>query len=95
VKGENIMEIQLTPSLVLTDERAECRYGIPVLINRQDDATTYGPADVFQAYPSWGLQPAAHTVIRAFRTKQPCPFSADEIAAVRNFLGQWPDGPQL
>ena len=44
------MNIQLTPSLVLTDERAECRYGIPVLINKQDDATAYGPADIIQAY---------------------------------------------
>jgi hypothetical protein len=88
------MKIQLTSSLFLSDERAECRYGIPVLVNRQDDATL-GPADIFQAYPSWGLQPAAHSVIRAFKSKQPCPFSEDEITAVRKFLGQWPDGPQL
>ena len=89
------MNIQLTPSLVLTDERAESRYGIPVLVNRQDDATAYGPADVFQAYPSWGFQPAAHTVIRAFKCHQPCPFNAEEVDAIRNFLRQWPDGPQL
>lgn len=89
------MQIQLTPSLVLTDERSECRYGIPVLVNRQDDTTAYGPADVFQAYPSWGFQPAAHSVLRAFKSKQPCPFSAEEIESVRLFLGQWPDGPQL
>ena len=89
------MQIQLTPSLVLTDERAECRHGIPVLINKQGATTTYGPADIFQAYPSWGLQPAAHSVVLAFKSKQPCPFSEEEIAAVRNFLGQWPDGPQL
>ena len=89
------MTIQLTPSLVLTDERAECRYGIPVLVNRQADATAYGPADVFRAYPGWGFQPAAHTVIRAFKSHQPCPFSAEELDAIRNFLRQWPDGPQL
>jgi hypothetical protein len=86
------MQIQLTPSLVLTDERAECRYGIPVLV--QND-TAYGPGDVFKAYASWGFQPAAHTVLRAFKTKQPCPFSDEEVEAVRNYLRQWPDGPQL
>jgi 2-methylcitrate dehydratase PrpD len=42
------MITQLTPSLVLTDERAECRYGIPVLVNRQDDSTAYGPADMIE-----------------------------------------------
>ena len=89
------MQIQLTPSLILTDEWAECRYGIPVLVNRQDDTVAYGPADIFQAYPSCGLQPAAHSVVRAFKSKQPCPFSEEEIESVRLFLGQWPDGPQL
>ena len=56
------MKIQLTSSLVLTDERAECRYGIPVLVNRQDDATAYGPADIIQVYHQ--TQPAAHLVHR-------------------------------
>jgi hypothetical protein len=89
------MQIQLTPSLILTDERAECRYGIPVLVNRQHDTTAYGPADVFQAYPSWGFQPAAHSVVRAFKSHRPCPYTEEEIAAVRNYLAQWPQGPQL
>ncbi|MCX6922639.1 MAG: hypothetical protein NT154_05405 [Verrucomicrobia bacterium] len=82
------MNIQLTPSLVLTDERAECRYGIPVLVNRQDDATAYGPADIIQVYHQ--TQPAAHVVHRF--AKQ---LAGDEREAAANFLRQWPDGPQL
>jgi len=82
------MEIQLTPSLVLTDERAECRYGIPVLVNRQDDATAYGPADIIQVYHQ--TQPAAHVVHRF--AKQ---LTGEEREAAALFLNQWPDGPQL
>ena len=42
------MKIRLTPSLILTTERAESRYGIPVLVNRADDA--YGPADLISVH---------------------------------------------
>ena len=88
------MNIQLTASLVLTDERAESRHGIPVLVNRQDD-TAYGPEDIFRVSPSWGFLPAALSVVRAFKCHQPCPYTAEEVEAVRNFLRQWPNGPQL
>ncbi len=82
------MIIQLTPSFILTDERAESRYGIPVLVNRQNDAIAYGPADILQAYRQ--TQPAAFYVHRfAKRLKG----EAREAAAA--FLRQWPDGPQL
>jgi hypothetical protein len=82
------MQIQLTPSLVLTDERAECRYGIPVLVNRQDDATAYGPADIIQV--NHQTQPAAHLVHRYGKR-----LAGEEREAVANYLRQWPDGPQL
>ena len=82
------MQIQLTPSLVLTDERAECRYGIPVLVNKQDDATAYGPADIIQMYHQ--TQPAAHLVHRFGKQ-----LAGEEREAVANYLRQWPDGPQL
>lgn len=82
------MEIELTTSLTITDERAECRYGIPVLINRQDDATAYGPADILQVY----RQPAAHLVHRYAKQLD---LGGDEREAVANYLRQWPDGPQL
>ena len=82
------MIIQLTPSLVLTDERAECRYGIPVLVNKQDDATAYGPADIIQVYHQ--TQPAAHVVHRFGKR-----LTGDQREAAANYLRQWPDGPQL
>ena len=82
------MKIQLTSSLLLSDERAECRYGIPVLVNRQDDATAYGPADIIQVYHQ--TQPAAHLVHRYGKR-----LKGDNREAVALFLGQWPDGPQL
>jgi hypothetical protein len=82
------MKIQLTSSLFLSDERAECRYGIPVLVNRQDDATAYGPADIIQVYHQ--TQPAAHLVHRYGKR-----LKGDNREAVALFLGQWPDGPQL
>jgi hypothetical protein len=82
------MNIQLTPSLVLTDERAESRYGIPVLVNRQDDARAYGPADIIDVYHK--VQPAAHLVHRFVKH-----LTGDEREAAANYLRQWPDGPQL
>lgn len=82
------MTIQLTPSLILTDERSECRYGIPVLINRQDDAVAYGPADIIQVYHE--TVPAAHLVHRFGKG-----LAGEEREAAANFLRQWPDGPQL
>jgi hypothetical protein len=86
--GKVEMQIQLTPSLVLTDERTESRYGIPVLVNRQDDATAYGPADIIDVYHK--VQPAAHVVHRFAKR-----LTGDEREAAANFLRQWPDGPQL
>ncbi len=82
------MKIQLTPSLILTDERAESRYGIPVLVNLQDDATAYGPADIIDVYHQ--AQPAAHLVHRFAKR-----LTGEEREAAANFLRQWPDGPQL
>jgi len=82
------MNIQLTPSLVLTDERAESRYGIPLLVNKQDDATAYGPADIIDVYHQ--VQPAAHLAHRFGKR-----LKGEEREAVANFLRQWPDGPQL
>ena len=84
------MKIQLTPSLVLTDERAESRYGIPVLINRADDTTAYGPADIIDVYNK--VQPAAHVVHRFAKLAG---LKGEEREAAANFLRQWPDGPQL
>ena len=82
------MTVKLTGILVLTDERPECRYGIPVLVNRQEDAVAYGPADLL--YVHLHTQPAAHWV-RLFGQR----LTGDERAAACRFLKQWPEGPQL
>ncbi len=85
------MKIQLTPSWILTDERAECCFGIPVLINRADDSTAYGPADVVGFPPGGGgMQPAAHFVARFGKQLQ-----GDDRQAADLFLRQWPQGPQI
>jgi len=59
-----------------------------VLVNRQDDATAYGPADIIQVYHQ--TQPAAHLVHRYGKQ-----LKGDEREAAANYLRQWPDGPQL
>ena len=86
------MQIMLTPSWLLTNERCESRYGIPVLVNRHDDTTAYGPADIVQMYPSYGLQPAAYGVARIVKTLT---LSPEQLEDVRCYLRQWPEGPQL
>ena len=86
------MQINLTASWTLTSERSESRYGIPVLVNRHDDATAYGPKDIVQMYPSWGLKPAADGVVRAVKLLTLAP---EQLEDVRNYLRQWPEGPQL
>jgi len=89
------MQINLTPTWALTTEHAQSHYRLPVLIDRGNDTSVYGPADIVQLYPSWPLQPAAMSVLRAYHTKKPCPFSNDETEVIRSFLSQWPNGPQL
>lgn len=84
-------DIVLTPSFVLTTDHPQSRYGIPVLLHRQD-GTAYGPADILQPYPSRGMAPAAHFVVEMVRVKDLDP---EARTAVANFLRQWPDGPQL
>jgi hypothetical protein len=94
------MKIQLAPSFVLSDEHPKSRNGVPVLVDRRgdqpfEDCDVYRASDVFQAYPSYGLQPAAHTVVRLWKSHQPSPYSNEERAAAQSFLSQWPEGPQL
>ena len=57
------MEIQLTPSYILTDESSSPSYGKPVLLNRQT-GETFGPGNIIRAYPSWNYQPALDAVKR-------------------------------
>lgn len=96
-----VMEINLSPSLVLTNERCESRYGIPVLVKRNDNSKAYGPADVLDFYQDTKLNlpppcQAGHWVYRLAKSKlDKGELSEAEKGAVASFLGQWPEGPQL
>lgn len=83
------MEINLTPSIQLTTNHPASSHGIPVLINRHDSATPYGPADIL-AYDGY-YWPAAKHVVRFAAIQK----GAEDIqAAAQLFCAQWPDGPQ-
>ena len=85
------MKVELSPSLVLTDEDAASNYGIPVLVQR-DVATkprAYGPGDLLR-YANTVL-PAAQWVVRLGALKR----DQAELEFCRRFLKQWPAGPQL
>lgn len=55
-----ICKIQLTPSFYLTDELGDQ----PRLVHRQT-GKNYGPDEILEWYPSWGLQPCRQSVKRA------------------------------
>lgn len=55
-----IIKIQLTPSFYLTNELGK----LPRLVHRQT-SKNYGPDDILECYPSWGLQPCRQSVKRA------------------------------
>jgi hypothetical protein len=80
------VRIHLSPSILLT-----AKQGLPVLINRADMSTAYGPADLIEAY-NQPPQPAAHLVVRLARVAH---LSEREREFVRQFLAQWKEGPQL
>lgn len=85
------MQIQLTPSWVLTTDHSSSSYGSAVLVNRHNDEQAYGPADVVK-FPlgSGGVQPAAFFVARYGARLE-----GEERDAAARFLRQWPGGPQL
>ena len=64
------MEIVLSPSWILTDEYSSSSYGKPVLVHRAAEGQAYGPGDIVNPYPSWGLQPASHAVKRFLKINQ-------------------------
>lgn len=75
----------LTPSLALTDESCD---GARVLITRPD-GRAYGPRDCIEIY-SEPPQPAALVVHRLGQVLQ-----GEQREAAKEFLNQWPEGPQL
>ena len=84
------MKVQLTPSLVLTNNRPESRYRIPVLVNRSDETRAYGPSDIISVYGQF--EPAAHVVVRFAKANR---LAGRELEAARLFCSQWPEGPQI
>ena len=75
------MNATLAPSFVLTTEHAASSYGQPVLVHRQT-GTAYGPGDVLEAYPSFGLLPAKQVVARLAKGAS---LDAEGQAAVAQF----------
>jgi hypothetical protein len=78
------MNVQLTPSWILTDDNSYSSSGHkPVLVNKHESGVAYGPGDILQAYPSWPLQPASMTVERMAKTKE---LILDERLFVDDFI---------
>jgi len=82
------MKVQLTPSLVLTDEHSASRKGQPVLADQGTNGA-YGPADMIEPYSSWGLKPCALHVARVYRWKR-AQLIEDERAFVEKFIKGFP-----
>ncbi len=82
------MKTTLAPSWELSTEHAASRDGQPVLVNRTT-GEAFGPADVLEAYASWGFLPASRVVARLARIKH---LDADGEALVRRFLRRPPQG---
>jgi hypothetical protein len=85
------MEIQLSPSLVLTTDRAESRGGIPVLVNRADASRAYGPTDLILVF----CEPTREAAYWVHQLAKKAQLTDAERQAVKNYLAQWPKGPQL
>ncbi len=85
-KGEmdEIMQIILSASWVLTDEHSASNEGMPVLANRET-GEAYRAADTVRAYPSRGLVPAARIVDRLLGGKKQ-ELTGEEKVFVRAFF---------
>ena len=82
------MQVQLTPSYILTTDHSASSYGQPVLVDRGYD-TAYGPGDIVELYSGWGLKPAALQVQRIFHWRQR-QLSQDECTFVECFIKGFP-----
>ena len=75
------MQLILTQTWVLSDEHSASSYGKPVLVER-DTGEAYGPRDILEPYPSWGVIPGRAAVQRMNKRK---PFTEDEQAFIDRF----------
>ncbi len=77
------MKVALTPAWELSDEHPRSSLGQPVLVDRSR-GLAYRPDDVLQAYPSWGVLPAARVVQRLANAAD---LTGDARALVARFVG--------
>ena len=80
------MEVKLTPSYVLTEERSKSRLHMPVLVNMRTNEA-YNPSDLLEAYPSWGSMQARDVANRIINGKS---FSDQEKFFIERFTGKKP-----
>jgi len=83
------MTANLNDLFQLTTEHPKSHYGVPVLLHLRS-GDTYVAADVIKPLPNANLLTAAAYVLRHRRK-----LSGEDRVAARNFLRQWPEGPQL
>ena len=88
-----IKTLVIDENATLTTEHPASHYNTPVLLLSNGEA--YGPSE--KTYPEkfdsvFGDRRAAHSV---FRFAEQRDLSDEELAFVRLYLSQWPEGPQV
>jgi len=81
------MRLQLSAAFALTDEHGACRNGVPVLVDT--DGKPYEPEDLVRFLGQ--NFPAGHWVALLGKLRR----DESEREFCRQFLRQWPGGPQL
>ena len=78
----------------LTTDGSTSDYGIPVLrIEAEDICGDFRPADIISDMDEPERCVTAASIVHDWASGPDR--TADEMAAARLFLGQWPDGPQV
>ncbi len=80
------MKVTLTRAWELSDEHARSRAGQPVLVNRGTGAA-YGPGAPVDAFPLWGVLPAARLVAHLAKTVR---LNAQDMTRVTRFIESLP-----
>jgi hypothetical protein len=78
------MVVKLTPSYVLTAEHSKSLLNMPVLVKLRTKEA-YSPADMLEAYPSWGKMQARDVVKRMADWER---FSDQERFFIERFTGR-------
>jgi hypothetical protein len=78
------MVVKLTPSYVLTTEHSKSLLNMPVLVNLRTKEA-YNPAEMLEAYPSWGKMQARDVVKRMADWEK---FSDQERFFIERFTGK-------